>query len=130
VNLKRYQKTRDRLGRSPLEACKSDQFVAFWSDHKYVSARDSAGVEWLLNRGTSLRDIEAGDDSLMRIHRSCLVRRDSVDLLLHTRYENDIDGFRVVRVLGHENRFARSYWCQLMKLRREDGAQKIKVETR
>ncbi|MNE87797.1 hypothetical protein D3C80_1850350 [compost metagenome] len=63
----------------------------------------------------------------MRIHHSCLVRRDSVDLLFRIRYKNGLDGYGVVRVQGHEYRFSRSYWRKLMRQRRQEGAPKAQV---
>ncbi|MDR6918967.1 hypothetical protein J2X66_005872 [Pseudomonas sp. 3296] len=130
MQLERYQKTRDLRGRAQTETCDSGGFVAFWSDHKYVSARDRDGTEWLLKHGTVLRDIEAGDEGLMRIHQSRLVRRDSVDELLRIRYRNSIDGFGVARVLGHEYRFSRDHWRKLIRQRLLESASKVQVQMR
>ncbi|PWK30236.1 hypothetical protein [Pseudomonas sp. OV226] len=130
MQLERYQKTRDLRGRAQTETCDSGGFVAFWSDHKYVSARDRDGMEWLLKHGTVLRDIEAGDEGLMRIHQSRLVRRDSVDDLLRIRYRNSVDGFGVARVLGHEYRFSRDHWRKLIRQRLLESASKVQVQMR
>jgi hypothetical protein len=130
MQLERYQKTRDLRGRAQAETCDSGGFVAFWSDHKYVSARDRDGTEWLLKHGTVLRDIEAGDEGLMRIHQSRLVRRDSVDELLRIRYRNSIDGFGVARLLGHEYRFSRDHWRKLIRQRLLESASKVQVQMR
>jgi hypothetical protein len=130
MQLERYQKTRNSCLRAEPEFCDSKRFVAFWSDHKYVSARDRNGMEWLLKRGTVLRDIEVGDEGLMRIHQSCLVRRDSVEALLRIRCRNGADGFGVACVLGHEYRFARGYWRKLIHQRRLESAPKLQVQTR
>lgn len=124
MELKRYQKTRDEHGRFPLETCDSSLFVAFWSDNKYVSARDGAGVEWLLNRDTALRDIEAGDDGLIRVHQSRLIRRECIDSFLRIRPRDGGNGYGVVRVAGHDYRAARRYWHLLKSLRRQESAQK------
>lgn len=130
MQLERYQKTRDLRGRAQTETCDSGGFVAFWSDHKYVSARDRDGTEWLLKHGTVLRDIEAGDEGLMRIHQSCLVRRDSVDDLLRIRYRNGTHGLGRARVLGYEYRFSRGYWSKLIKQQRLESASKVQVQMR
>lgn len=114
MELNRYQKTRDEWGQFLLETCDSNLFVAFWSDSKYVSARDGAGVEWLLNRSTTLRDIEAGDDGIMRVHHSRLVRRECIDSFVRIRPKDGQNGYGVVCVSGHDYRVARSYWRSLV----------------
>ncbi|MFJ7313500.1 hypothetical protein ACIQVE_12150 [Pseudomonas sp. NPDC098747] len=115
MELKRYKKSRNEHGYAPLEVCDSVLFVVFWSDCKYVSARDAAGVEWLLQRETALRDIEAGDAGLIRVHQSCLVRRDSIDSFRKIPPRAGCNGYGVARVAGHDYRVARNRWCELTR---------------
>lgn len=127
VELKRYQKTRDECGRALLETCDSRLFVVFWSDSKYVSARDGTGREWLLNRDTTLRDIETGDDGLMRVHHSCLVRRECIDSFVRIPPKDGQNSYGVVRVAGYDYRVARGHWRSLMNQRRQEQAQKASL---
>lgn len=109
MKLRRYKKTRDDTGQFRMEACDSSEFVAFWSDCKYVSARDWAGQEWLLQGGLSLLKIEEGATGLVRIHRDCLVRRDAIESVqnLHSATERPRHG--VFMVAGHEYESSRRY---------------------
>ncbi len=75
MNLKRYSKN----PRARAETVDSSVFVAFWADTKLVMALDRAGVEWLLPHEYTLKNIEAGDSTLTRIHRNALVRVDEVE---------------------------------------------------
>ncbi|MGE8189646.1 hypothetical protein [Pseudomonas sp. NPDC086278] len=109
MELKRYQKTRDEHGRARLEVCDSNMFVAFWSDCKYISARDRQGVEWLLARDTALRFIEAGDGGLIRVHHSCLVRRDGIDAFHRIGAKKGQGSYGVVSVAGHVYRTSRDW---------------------
>ena len=113
MELKRYQKKRNELGRVQLEVCDSDIFVAFWKDHNYVSAHDRDGVEWLLSADTTLRDIENADDQLVRIHHSRLIRRSCIESHRYVRPKGESNGYGVVRVGGHDYRSSRRYWTLL-----------------
>ena len=57
----------------------SSEFVAFWSDSKYVFALDMHGEEWMLTHHHTLIDIEEGDSGLVRTHRGILVRGDAIE---------------------------------------------------
>jgi hypothetical protein len=94
--------------------------MAFWSDNKYVSARDGAGVEWLLYRDTALRDIEAGDDGLIRIHQSRPVRLEGIDSFLRVGPCDGHNGYGAVRVAGHDYRVGRRYWRLLKNQCRQE----------
>lgn len=74
MQIRRYRKN---WLRRP-EKIDSSVFVAFWGDQKFVSALDVDGVEWLLTGKHALKDIEAGDPGLTRIHRGTLVRIEAV----------------------------------------------------
>jgi hypothetical protein len=75
MQLRRYRKNWHRRP----EKVDSSVFVAFWADQKFVSALDADGVEWLLTGKHTLKDIEAGDSGLVRIHRASLVRVEAVE---------------------------------------------------
>jgi len=94
--LRRYRKN----WRRRPEKIDSSLFVAFWGDEKFVSALDVDGVEWMLVGKHTLKEIEAGDAGLTRIHRGTLVRIEAVQGLV-TRNE---------RVHGVRSR-ARDHFC-------------------
>lgn len=84
------------------EKVDSSVFVAFWGDQKFVSALDVDGVEWLLVGTHTLKEIEAGDSGLTRIHRGTLVRIEAVQGL----------SARNERIQGVRSR-ARDHYCQI-----------------
>lgn len=116
MEIKRYKKTRNSRGHYEAETCDSSEFVAFWTDSKYVSARDRAGAEWLLVTGYALRDIEAGTaaDGIIRIHHSRLVRRDCIDSYHYVQPKGSAAGYGVAVVGGYEYRVSRTHWRQRM----------------
>lgn len=75
MQLRRYRKN----WRRRPEKVDSSVFVAFWADEKFVSAIDTDGVEWMLTGKHTLKEIEAGDTGLVRIHRASLVRVEAVE---------------------------------------------------
>lgn len=117
MELRRYQKTRDRLGHFKKEACDSSEFVAFWADCKYVCARDRSGVEWMLAGGTTLQSIEQGVEGLTRIHHACLVRTDLIEGQRRVEPDGQHYGYWMFLVAGHEYRASRRHWRQWCRRR-------------
>lgn len=101
MKLRRYKKVIED-GRYRMEECDSSDFVAFWSDNKYISARDRDGVEWLLHADHSLVKIEAGAEGITRISRSTLVRIDAIELVRDVPTEGVVLTPRVFTAGGHE----------------------------
>lgn len=81
MELRRYRKNH----KLKPETVDSSEFVAFWSDTKFVCALDRQGVEWMLHSDFSLQKVEAGVPELVRCHRGVLVRMNAVDRLITHR---------------------------------------------
>ncbi len=107
MRLRRYRKVDDEPGKFGLAWCNSSDFVAFWSDSKYVCGRDRDGKEWLLQGGLTLQKIADGDEGLTRIHRNCLVRSDAVESVRNATPANTM--MRALLILGHEYECSRRY---------------------
>jgi len=109
MRLRRYRKAATRGdGRAGMwEECEASDFVAFWSDTKYVMARDAEGAEWLLESGLSLLKIEEEADGLARIGRDCLVRVEAIEAVRNRANHEETGTERVFVVGGHAYKSSR-----------------------
>lgn len=105
MRVTRYMKGKAGVGLPDREVVDGAEFVAYWADHKYVSALDSEGTEWLLAAPCALLAL-AADAALLRISRSTLLRRDCITQVTSELAQRSNDR-RLVFIVG-ERKFVAS----------------------